>query len=108
MTRQYQLTCITRHSVKGTEICNLAETAELSGIHPEMIEEFIRGHLVQAFEKSRGEFYFDESAISRLRHLAYLRDHDHTSLRTLRYIGNLLDHIETKERQIHELRERMR
>ena len=108
MTHHYQLTCISEHSVKGSELCSLSETAQLSGLHPEMIEEFIRGQLVHAFEGDPGEFYFDESGISRLRHIAYLREHEHTSLRTVRYIVTLLDHLEIKEREVHELRERMR
>ncbi len=60
------------------------------------------------FKGSTGEIYFDQSGISRLRHIAYLRDHEHTSLRTLRYIVSLLDHLEAKEREVQELRERIR
>lgn len=103
MSYHYEIT-ITNHPA----LESLSEASDLSGLHPEMIEELLRGRLVKAVQGNEGEIYFDSSGISRLRHIAYLRDHEHTSLKTLRYIVNLLDHLEAQEKELQELRERMR
>lgn len=106
MTYHYQLTCVSESA--SPLLSDLAEASDLCGLHPEMIEEFLRGHLVHGFKGSTGEIYFDQSGIARLRHIAYLRDHEHTSLRTLRYIVSLLDDLEAREQELRGLRERIR
>lgn|GEM_PF-918186 len=107
MTYQYQLTCVTEAPVESL-LSDLAEASKICGLHPEMIEEFLRGHLVCGFRGKAGQIYFDQSGISRLRQIAYLREHEHTSLRTVRYIASLLDNLEAQERELRELRERLR
>lgn len=108
MKYRYQLTCISESSNFDTLLSPLEEAADLTGLHPEMIEEFLRAHLVDAFEGRSGKIYFDQAGIARLRHIAHLREHEHTSLRTLRYIVTLLDNLEAQEKEIRILRERMR
>lgn len=107
MTYHYQLTCITETATVESLLCDLAEASELSGLHPEMIEELLRGQLVQAFQSPKGEVFFDQAGIARLRQIAYLREHENTSLRTLRYIVGLLDNLEAKDKELRELRERV-
>lgn len=108
MTYQYKLTCISRTTAASNPLADLKEASDLCGLHPEMIEEFLRAGLVHGFQSEQGEIYLDQSGIARLRHIAYLRDHEHTSLRTLRYIVGLLDNLDALEREIRELRERLR
>jgi len=107
MTYHYELTIIDRPVLESL-LSDLNEAADLCGLHPEMIEEYLRAHLVSAVRGESGKVYFDQSGISRLRHIAYLRDHEGTSLKTLRYIMSLLDHLEAKEHELQELRERAR
>jgi DNA-binding transcriptional MerR regulator len=108
MDSHYELTCISEVSLPHHPLASLEEASDLCGLHPEMIEEFLRASLVQAFEGNGGELLFDQSGIARLRHIAHLRDHEHTSLRTLRYIVSLLDNLNALEREVRQLRERLR
>lgn len=108
MKVRYQLTCVSETSPLESLLCDLDETARLTGLHPEMIEEFLRARLVRGFQGRAGGLFFDQAGIARLRHIAYLRDHENTSLRTLRYIVTLLDNLEAQEREIRMLRERLR
>ena len=87
---------------------SLEQTAELTGLHPEMILEFLRAELVRvAAQASEGSPSFDQSAIVRLRHIAVLQ-HEHVNLRTIRYIVRLIDRLETTDRELRALRERIR
>ena len=108
MTYRYELISIAESSSVDSLLTGLDEAAALSGLHPEMIEEFIRGQLVTAYKTPEGDIYFDQSGIARLRQLEYLREHEQTSLRMMRYITTLLDGLESREREIRELRERFR
>ena len=108
MEHHYQLTCVSEATSRHHPLANLQEASDLCGLHPEMIEEFLRASLVRAFAGSPGELFFDQAAIARLRHIAYLRDHEQTSLRTLRYIVSLLDNLNAMESEVRDLRERLR
>jgi hypothetical protein len=108
MTYQYQLTCISESEQNRVSLSDLEEAAELCDLHPEMIEEFLRGRLVHAFKNKQGDIYFDSSGVSRLRHIAYLREHEQIKFRTIRYITSLLDSLEAREKELYELRERLR
>ena len=108
MPYRYELITIAESSSVDSLLTSLHEAAELSNLHPEMIEEFLRGHLVTAYKNPKGEIYFDPSGISRLRQLAHLHQHEQTSLRMLRYIATLLDGLDAREQEIRELRERFR
>lgn len=108
MTYRYQLITVSRSSERDSVFTPLIEAAELTGLHPEMIEEFLRGQLVQAFEDPAGEILFDSSGIARLRQLAHLRQREQVSLRMTRYIIGLLDSLEAREQELHTLREQLR
>lgn len=108
MEIHYQLTCVSEASSRNHPLSNLEEASDLCGLHPQMIEEFLRASLVRAFKGKGGEIYFDQAGIARLRHIAYLRDYEQTSLRTLRYIVGLLDDLDVREKEIRELRELLR
>jgi hypothetical protein len=108
MDYHYELTCVSEATSRHHPLASLQEASDLCGLHPEMIEEFLRASLVRAFEGRQGELFFDQSGIARLRHIAYLRDHEQTSLRTLRYIVSLLDNLDALENEVRGLRERLR
>ncbi len=108
MTYRYQLTCISRSSSLQELMIDLDEAAALSGLHPEMIEEFLRGALIHGFKDPHGNIYFDQTAVSRLRKIAQLQQREHASLRTIRYITGLLDSLDARERELRSLREQLR
>jgi DNA-binding transcriptional MerR regulator len=108
MTYRYQLISLTESSRADSIFTDLGEASALCGLHPEMIEEFLRAHLVQAFKSPSGDIYFDQAGIARLRQIAHLREHEHVSLRMVRYIAGLLDSLEARELELRELRERLR
>ncbi|MGJ8697065.1 MAG: chaperone modulator CbpM [Verrucomicrobiaceae bacterium] len=108
MTCHYQLITVSESSEPDSVFTSLSEAAEITGLHPEMIEEFLRGSLVHAFKDSAGVIFFDPSGITRLRQLAHLRQHEQISLRMTRYIASLLDSLEAREQELHTLREQLR
>ncbi len=108
MNYRYQLTCISRSTSLPELMIDLDEAAVLSGLHPEMIEEFLRGSLIHGFTDSHGNIYFDQTAVSRLRKIAQLQQREHASLRTIRYITGLLDSLDARERELRSLREQLR
>ena len=108
MTYHYELTCISESVASDSSFCELAEAADLCGLHPEMIEELLRGHLVRAYQSQGGTVLFDHAGISRLRQIAHLREHEQMSLRVIRYIVGLLDSLDSREAELRELRERLR
>ena len=87
-------------------IFSLEQAADLTGMHTEMILEFVRANLihVQLCEKAP---QFDEAALVRIRHIENLRQ-EHVNLRTVCYIIHLLDRLESSERELRTLRERLR
>jgi DNA-binding transcriptional MerR regulator len=106
MKIEYQLTCITETPI-GTSLVTLDEASDLSGMHPEMIEEFLRAHLIRAFKSDDGTLYFDPSGIHRLRQIQYFREHEGTNLRTIRYIVSLLDSLDQRDRELRTLRDQL-
>ena len=108
MTYHYELTCISESVALESSYCELGEAAELCGLHPEMIDEFLRGNLVRAFQSQSGEVLFDQAGIARLRQIAHLREREQMNLRVIRYIVSLLDSLDAREAELRELRERLR
>ncbi len=89
-------------------VVDLDAASALSGMHPEMIQEVMRAKLVVCVrESSAGEPYFDDEAIYRLRQIEYLRTHQRAQMRTIRLVMQLLDRLETTEREVRWLRERL-
>ena len=88
---------------------SLEQTAEMTGMHPDMILELVRVDLVQVLRGSSAEApQFDEFAIARLRHIEHLREHEKLSLRAVSYIVRLLDQLNAADQELRELRERLR
>lgn len=108
MTTYYELTCISGQGPEESFYCDIDEAAELSGLHPGVIEEFLRSQLVQGFQGRDGRLLFDHAGVSRLRQIAHLRDREQMSLKVVRYIVTLLDSLDAREAELVELRERLR
>ena len=85
----------------------LASASELSGMHPEMILEFVRADLVHVTSRDRsGAPVFREHDIARLRQIELLRSADRVSLRTIRHLMKLEDRLDAAERELRILRGR--
>ncbi|BDS07744.1 hypothetical protein NT6N_27840 [Oceaniferula spumae] len=108
MTYRYEITLLSQSRTERTLLTTIADAAELCGLETDIIEEFLHSGLVRGFKDSNDDIYFDQAGISRLRHIAYLRETEQTNLRTIRYIISLLDSLEAKEAEVRELRERLR
>ena len=104
----YQLSRITQARGERVTFITLVEAADQSGLHPEMVEEFLRGRLVTAFCNEAGEVLFDQNGVFRLRQIAHFRLQKHTDLKTLRFITSLLDALEARELENRRLRELLR
>lgn len=88
---------------------DLDAASQASGMHPEMILEFVRSELVFIARQDRqGRPYFDEQAVYRLRKIQYLRESQNAHLQTVRIILKLVDRAEAAERELRELRDRLR
>lgn len=89
---------------------DLDTTAELSGVHRDLILEFTRAELLSSVRSGEDEsgWQFDERAIYRLRQIDTLRQRHHTSLRVIRDILRLLDRLEDSEMELRRLREQLR
>lgn len=108
MPSSYQITEITRVTHGDDALTELADAANICGLHPEMVEEFLRGGLVSAFRNEQETVFFDHAGLKRLRQISHFRHHEHVNMRTIRYILNLLDTLDSRERELRELRERLR
>ena len=86
---------------------DLDTTAELSGMHRDLILEFTRAELLPSARGGGEGWEYDEQAIYRLRQIGGLQRH-HTSLRVIRDILGLLDRLEEAELEIQRLREQLR
>jgi hypothetical protein len=89
---------------------DLDTTAELTGVHRDLILGFTRAELLPTARGGQDEsdWQFDERAIYRLRQIDSLRLRHHTSLRVIRDILRLLDRLEDSELQLRHLREQLR
>ena len=86
---------------------SLDSVAQLADLHPGLIAEFARANLIASFVH-RGQLYFDQSGIHRLRQIRSLHFDSGISMRTVRLIIGLFDRIEAAETEIEQLRERLR
>lgn len=89
------------------EIFDLETAAELSGMHPEMILEFCRAHVV-ALHHHGNEPRFDNLGIHRLRQIETLRQERSMSLRSIRFVMELMERLDSAEQELRTLRERVR
>ena len=103
-----QETSLTVETQTGsTHLFAIGEASEMSGMHPEMIDEFLRAHLLHAAAFDEECPLFDVSAIYRMRQIENLRVQQHANLRTIRLVVELMDRLETAEDELRRLRNRM-
>ena len=87
------------------QLYDIDTASQLTGIHPELINEYENGRLVQrSGSDGAGEPLFDESGICRLRILSDLRDREKLSLRMMRVVCQLMNRLERAESEIRFLR----
>lgn len=88
---------------------SLREAAVLSGMHPQMILEFVRaGYVPLLGYEETGNPIFGEDGVLRLREIEELRSWHGIGLRAIRYIVHLLDRLESAEQEVRRLREQLR
>lgn len=92
----------TFRSVRGF---SLSTASELTGLHPEFIEEILRASFVHAADPAGT--VFDERGLCRLRQIADLHHRQGLNLRTVKLIVDLLDRLEDAEVELRALRERI-
>lgn len=107
MNSSTEITVWNHHEGSQTTI-TLEEAAECCELHPDLVEEFARGHFVRAYADTSGALVFDAKGLLRLRHLAVLHNEGRASLRLLRHIAHLMDDLEEKEQELRKLRAQMR
>ena len=94
---------------KTETVFDLTQTSELSGMHPEMILEFVRADLIHVLSSGPGDApLFDYPALARLRQIEHFRQRENLNLRTVRYIVHLLDRLESADQELRDLREQLR
>lgn len=85
---------------------DLARAAELCGMHPEMILEYARAHVV-TLAREGDLYHLDSHAIHRLRQIAVLREERGMSLRSIRFVMELIGRLEAAEQELRVLREKV-
>lgn len=98
--RQELLPCV---QAVHHESFDLLTTADLTGMHPEMILEFSRSRMVRSQPSANGAPRFDQHAIFRLRQIATLRQHHSMRLRSIRLVLELVDRLEAAEAELRRL-----
>jgi len=99
------------------EPLGLEAASELTGMHPQMVIEFVRASLVVPSSTTRpagdadaesepADPAFDAAALYRLRQIEHLRTHHQAHLRTICLVLGLLDRAEAAERELRQLRDR--
>ena len=89
----------------SSELYDVYSASELTGIHPDIIQEFEHGKFVErSGADNDGSPLFDESGICRLRILSDLREREKLSLRMIRVFCQLMDQLERAESEVRELR----
>jgi hypothetical protein len=99
----YQLICTTRKS----HVTDLDGAAMLSGMHPEMIEVFVRAGIVRAETDGNGGTCIDPNGIERLCQIQRMRRHGRPVLRNIRLVFALTDQLVKTRRELHELRSKL-
>lgn len=93
----------------GIELFDIQSAAEASGMHPEMILEFLRAGVVSAVHQSKsGDYYFDDLGIRHLRQIESLRTDQSLSLHVICLLMRLLNRAEAAEGEVRRLREFIR
>jgi DNA-binding transcriptional MerR regulator len=85
---------------------DLPRAAELCGMHPEMILEYARAHVI-TLARDGDLYHLDSRAIHRLRQIAVLREERGMSLRSIRFVMELMERLDAAEQELRLLRERI-
>ena len=94
-------------SNRNTDLAELDEAARLSGMHPEMIEIFLRARIVSSKPDSNGVPRIDPDGIDRLCQIQHMRKQGRPVLRNIRLVCSLTDQLARTERELRELRNQL-
>jgi hypothetical protein len=103
MKTRYQLICISRN----TDLAELDEAARLSGMHPEMIEVFLRARIVSSKLDDNGVPRIAPDGIERLCQIQHMRKQGRPVLRNIRLIFSLTDRLAKTECELRQLRSQL-
>ena len=85
-------------------LAELDEAARLSGMHPEMIEVFLRARIVSSETDGNGLPCFGPDGIERLCQIERMRKQGRPVLRNIRLVFSLIDQLAKTERELRKLR----
>ncbi|MDF1811234.1 MAG: hypothetical protein P1V20_03440 [Verrucomicrobiales bacterium] len=88
-------------------VFNAWQASEFTEIHPDLIVEFERAHLVNRCDTDKnGMPLFNDSGICRLRIISDLREREKLSLRMMRVFCHMMDQLDRAETEVRHLRRR--
>ncbi len=88
--------------------CDLSRAAELSGLHPDLIQDLCRAGFVETrVSENEDEWLFDDHALYLLRRVHEMREQKGINLRGIRLILELFREMDEMEREIRFLRDRL-
>ncbi len=88
--------------------CTLGEVAYRAGLHPELVEKFIRLGLIEfAEENDDGEMLFDASVVPLIRRIMRLRNQLGVNYAGIGVILELLSQLDLMESRIEELEKKL-
>ncbi len=99
----YQLICTSRKA----DVTDLDGASRLSGMHPEMIEVFLRAGIVRSETDGNGIPCIDPNGIERLCQIQRIRRQGRPVLRNIRLIFSLADQLAETRNELSELRNRL-
>jgi hypothetical protein len=103
MKTSYQLIC----TIRKAEVTDLDGASRLSGMHPEMIEVFLRAGIVRSEADGNGMPCIDPNGIERLCQIQRMRRQRRPVLRNIRLVFSLADQLAETRRQLLDLRNRL-
>lgn len=99
MNTCYQIKCTTW--IKN--LTEINEASRLSGMHPEMIDVFLRAGIVRSEVDGNGVHYIGPEGIERLFQIQRMRKQRRPVLRNIRLVCSLTDRLIKTERELQEL-----
>lgn len=93
---------------ESSPCCTLGEVAYRAGLHPELVERFIRLGLIEFAERrDDGEMLFDASVIPLVKRIMRLRNQLGVNYAGIGVILELLSQLEIMESRMEELEKRL-
>lgn len=99
----HQLICTTRKA----DVTDLDGASRISGMHPEMIEVFLRSGIVRAEADGNGGICIDPDGIERLCRIQSMRRQGRPVLRNIRLVFSLTDQLAEARNELRDLRNRL-